>query len=233
MNSSQHLYRMKVEINASSRENSWPHSKRDVLADHQEQPFFFFCLSFRFSEFCLSVLSCFHLFLPEVPVGGEVDGMNILAWWCLPSSLVWPCRSWALRESCSSASSAPSVMHPSAGLLDHVGKWWKEEHLLLQTRWPRFKFSISYSLAVWLWARDFLCACFFIYKMGTVLYSMGAKTDPRTFLILLEDNKKTAELWTISGFEISTSSNVHLWINDQKWCLLDRVIMKMKWVTEA
>ena len=85
--------------------------------------FFFFCLSFRFSEFCLSVLSCFHLFLPEVPVGSEVDGMNILAWWCLPSSLVWPCGSWALRESCSSASSAPSVMHPSAGLLDHVGKW--------------------------------------------------------------------------------------------------------------
>lgn len=126
MKSPQHLYRMKVEINASSRENSWPHSKRDVLADHQEQniPFslFFFFWSVIQVQWILFI--CPFLF-PSVLAQRclwEVRWRvwTSWAWWCLPSSLVWPYGSWVPREHCPSASSAPSVMHPAAGLLDHV-----------------------------------------------------------------------------------------------------------------
>ena len=175
MKSPQHLYRMKVEINASSRENSWPHSKRDFLADHQEQNtpfslFFFFLVchsgsvNFVYVSFPVSICSC-----PQVPVGGEVEGVNI------PGLVVFAIIFGVALQKLgperallicffSSFSDAPWCWSPGS-----CGKWWKEEHLLLQTRWRRFKFSVNYSLTVWLQASDFLCACFLIYKMGTVL----------------------------------------------------------------
>ncbi|XP_060275164.1 uncharacterized protein LOC132660185 [Ovis aries] len=84
----------------------------------------------------------------EVPVGGEVEGMNILG--LVVFAVIFGVALWKLGPEralpiCffSSFSDAPCCWSPGS-----CGKWWKEEHLLLQTRWPRFKFSVSYSLAM-------------------------------------------------------------------------------------
>ena len=111
--------------------------------------FFFFLVchsgsvNFVYLSFPVSICSC-----PKVPVGGEVEGMNILG--LVVFAIIFGVALWKLGPEralpiCffSSFSDAPCCWSPGS-----CGKWWKEEHLLLQTRWPRFKFSVNYSLAV-------------------------------------------------------------------------------------
>ena len=111
--------------------------------------FFFFLVchsgsvNFVYLSFPVSICSC-----PQVPVGGEVEGVNI------PGLVVFAIIFGVALQKLgperallicflSSFSDAPWCWSPGS-----CGKWWKEEHLLLQTRWPRFKFSVNYSLTV-------------------------------------------------------------------------------------
>ena len=111
--------------------------------------FFFFLVchsgsvNFVYLSFPVSICSC-----PQVPVGGEVEGVNI------PGLVVFAIIFGVALQKLgperallicffSSFSDAPWCWCPGS-----CGKWWKEEHLLLQTRWRRFKFSVNYSLTV-------------------------------------------------------------------------------------